>query len=194
MCNCCVAKWVNWILSNYHPPVFDRQPCLCRSHLPLHCRHTHAFHSHNRGTGWSAQLEESWHLRPGHLSLGHHRSNTLPKTHKTQHEKYSSYCIWWSLTEASQHVDLKYLVPHGVTRRWVPVEADASGSGCFGLRVSWGGKVTTRGGGFLVYVALLLHHGNIWRFGSCGKWRLEDETNIYQIQYPCFRMNLPLII
>lgn len=71
---------VKWILCDYHPPVFDRQQCLYHSHLPLHCRRTLASHSHNRGTGWSSQHEESSHLRPGHLSLGHHRSNTLPKT------------------------------------------------------------------------------------------------------------------
>lgn len=68
-----------------------------------------------------------------------------------------------------------YLVPHGVTTRWVPVEADASGSSCFGFRVCWGEKVTARGGGFLVYVALLLQLGNVW-FRNCRKWRKLDET------------------
>lgn len=37
-----------------------------------------------------------------------------------------------------------YLVPHGVTRWRFPVEADASGSSCYSLRVFWGEEVTTR--------------------------------------------------
>ncbi len=144
--------------------MFDRQQCLYRSHLPLHCSRTLASHSHNRGTGWSNQLEESSHLRPGHLSLGCHRSNTLPKTHKeikdTAFEKCSVYCKWGVLTqvEASQHVELMYLVPHGVTTRRVPVEADAFGSSCFGFRVCWSEKATARGGGFLAYIAHLQWH------------------------------------
>lgn len=72
-------------------------------------------------------------------------------------------------TGARQHVDMVYLVPHRVTRWWVPVEADASGSSCFGLRVWWGAKETTDCRGFRVGVALLLQLGNLWRLGNCRR-------------------------
>lgn len=93
--------------------------------------------------------------------------------------------------ETPQHVNFVYLVPHGITRWRVPVEVDVSGSGGFGVRVSWGRKVTSRRRRFLVYEALLLHLGNLWRFRNCRKWKgLENETfTRYQALF--FFMNDP---
>lgn len=86
-----ILSWiaVNWIYSNYHLAEFDIQQCRYRSHLPSHCRRTLASHSHNKGKGWSTQLEESSHPWSRPHALDHHRPNTSPKTHKkTDHTTF----------------------------------------------------------------------------------------------------------
>lgn len=52
-----------------------------------------------------------------------------------------------------------YLVALGITRGWVPVQGNISGSSCNGFRVSWCKQETTGGGDFRTDEVLLLNCG-----------------------------------